>query len=162
MKKGEGYSDLKKTVCINILNFNLFDCDEPYSKFQLLEENRHELLTDKCAIYFFELLKLDKEIDKDNARKLWLQFVNAETSEELDMLNKTEVPEIKEAIGMLKNLSADEKMREEAWLREKTIRDYISGMSNAEKKGRQEERNRTIDKMRLKGYTEEQIQELFS
>lgn len=94
LKKGGDYSQLKKTISINILNFNLFDCAEPYSKFLLLEETRHVPLTDKCSILFFELKKVNNKVDKNDHKRLWLQLINAETEEELAMLDKTGVPEI--------------------------------------------------------------------
>ncbi|MDE7230441.1 MAG: Rpn family recombination-promoting nuclease/putative transposase, partial [Oscillospiraceae bacterium] len=123
LKKGEDYSELKKTISINILNFNLFDCEEFHSKFSMLEETRHELLTDKCSVLFFELKKLSGKVDKNDRRKLWLQLVNAETEEELNMLDNTGVPEIKKAVVILHEMSADEEMREIARLREKAEHD---------------------------------------
>ncbi len=60
LKSGEPYRNLKKTICINIVNFNLFDTPEYHSHFAALEKNRGELLTDKFAIHFFELKKVNK------------------------------------------------------------------------------------------------------
>lgn len=158
LKKSEDYAELKRTICINILDFNLFNCDSAYSKFVLLEETRHEPLTDKCAIMFFELPKVDDEVDKNDRRKLWLQLLNAETKEELDMIENTGVPEIQKAVVILHEMSADEEMRELARLREKAIRDEIS-MINFAKKERDTE---LIAKWRSKGYTEEQIRDLLN
>ncbi len=169
LKRGEDYSQLKKTISINILNFDLFDCDECYSKFALLEETRHELLTDKCSILFFELRKVNDKIDKNNRKKLWLQLINAETEEDLDMLDKTGVPEISKAVVILHEMSADEEMREMARLREKAILDERSALNFARREGRAEgraegkaegraeERKTIIARMREDGLTEEQI-----
>lgn len=52
LKRGQEYEDLTQIITINILNFRLFDCDEPYSNCKLLETTRHEVLTDKCSIIF--------------------------------------------------------------------------------------------------------------
>ena len=60
LKAGDEYGDLKQTICINIINFNLFDYEDYHSNFKVLENERHELLTDKFAIHFFELRKLSK------------------------------------------------------------------------------------------------------
>lgn len=156
LKKSEDYSLLKKTISINILDFDLFHCKELYSEFVLLEKHRHELLTDKCSIIFFELVNVDSKIDKSDRRKLWLQLLNAETKEELDMLEKTGVPEIQKAVVILHEMSEDEQLREVARLREKAIRDEKS-MINFAKRERDAE---LIDKWRKKGYTEEQIRDL--
>ena len=191
LKKSEDYLLLKRTICISIVDFDLFkECKSPYSKFLILEENRHVLLTDKFAILFLELPKIDSNVNKNDRKKLWLQFLKAETEEELDMLNKTGVPEIKTAVNFLHRMSADEKLREAARMREKTIRDEISAINFAKlegrqegrqegreegreegiqegiqvgrEKGREEQKNELITKWRNKGYTEEQIQDLLN
>lgn len=157
LKKSEDYAELKRTICINILDFNLFHCDSAYSKFLLLEETRHEPLTDKCAIIFFELPKVDGKVDKNNRRKLWLQLLNAETKEELDMLENSGVPEIQKAVVILHEMSADEQMREMARLREKAIRDEMSAVNFARKEGEKKKEEEIIARMRADGLTEEQI-----
>lgn len=72
-----------------------------------MEKNRHEILTDKFGIHFFELKKIGKSPNKDNPMELWLQLINAETEEELDMLETTNVQEINKAILVLRELNAD-------------------------------------------------------
>ncbi|MBQ1555861.1 MAG: Rpn family recombination-promoting nuclease/putative transposase, partial [Clostridia bacterium] len=57
LKAGEEYGELRRTVCINIVNFNLFDCEDYHSHFKVMECDRHEVLSDKFAIHFFELRK---------------------------------------------------------------------------------------------------------
>ena len=162
LKSGEDYSLLKRTICVNILDFNLFTkCESPYSKFMLLEEKRHDLLTDKCAIMFLELTKIDDQIDANDRKKLWLQLIKAETKEELDMIEKTGVPEIQKAVVFLHEMSADEKAREIARLREKALHDHANDVNFDENKGRAEEREARIARMRQKGYTEEQIRDIF-
>ena len=49
LKSSEEYDYLKKTICINIINFNLFTSPEYQSHFQILEKDRKELLTDKFS-----------------------------------------------------------------------------------------------------------------
>ena len=68
LKAGGKYSDLKQTICINIINFNLFDCEDYHSHFVIQEKNRHETLTDKLAIHFFELKKVGKFIKNRRSR----------------------------------------------------------------------------------------------
>ncbi|MDY3258516.1 MAG: Rpn family recombination-promoting nuclease/putative transposase, partial [Ruminococcus callidus] len=121
LKSGESYGKLKETICINIVNFNLFDCNEYHSHFKIMEKTRHEVLTNKFGIHFFELKKIGKHPDKNNHMQLWLQLINAETEEELDMLENTNVQEINQAIVVLRKLNADEKMRYLAEMREKSL-----------------------------------------
>ena len=60
LKTGDEYGELKQTICINIINFDLFACEDYHSSFKIMESERRELLTDKFAIHFFELKKLSK------------------------------------------------------------------------------------------------------
>ena len=172
LKRGKDYEELMKTICIDIVAFRLFDCDSAFSEFRLLETTRHEQLTDKCAIYFLELCKVQSEVPESDRKKLWMQLINAETKEELDMLEKTNIPEIKEAVTAISKMSDDELMRDRARLREKTIRDARAELNFAQQqgiaKGRAEgitegraERDKEIAaNLRRKGYTEEQIADM--
>lgn len=163
LKVAEKYSRLRRAICINIVDFILFnDCNIPYSEFLVLEKNRHILLTDRLAILFLELPKINSEIDRNDHKKLWMQFLKVETEEELNMLRDTNVPEIQKAADCLHKMNADDEMRSLARLREKAMYDERSAIDFAKRKGRKEEREETIAKMREKGYTEEQIRDLYS
>ena len=69
---------------------------------------------------------------------------------------------------MLRKLNADERVRQEAFYREKRLHDEASALGSARRegeakgivKGRAEERSKIADTMRKKGYTEEQIKDL--
>ena len=78
---GEEYGELKQTICINIINFELFDCEDYHSKFELLESQRKELMTNKLAIHFFELRKLSK-FKRNRRMEDWLQLIDAETDDD--------------------------------------------------------------------------------
>ncbi len=115
----------------------MFECPEFHSCFKVLEVNRHELLTDKCAIHFFELKKINKKINKNNRMELWLQLINAESEEELEMLRQTNVPEIQKAVMVIHQMSEDEKIQELARLREKALHDEASALGHARREGEQ-------------------------
>ena len=132
---GEEYHTLKQTICINIINFNMFDCEDYHSHFRVLERERHELLTDKFAIHFFELRKLGK-CRKNKRMEDWFNLINAETEGELmELQQKTDIPEVKDTIVMLRQLSADEKVRQEAFYREKQLHDEASALGSARREG---------------------------
>lgn len=136
LNKSEDYSKLQKTIAINIIDFNLFDCEEPHSIFFVSEKDRNELLTDKFRIDFLELKKAAKS--KNRMLKEWLTFLNATTEEELDMMgNTTTNPEIiGKAIAVIRKMSADEKMLYDIQQREKAILDERSALNFAENTGR--------------------------
>jgi len=176
LKTGEEYGELKQTICINIINFDLFDCEDYHSNFRILENERKELLTDKFAIHFFELKKLSK-FKKCRRMEDWLDLINAETEGDLmEIQNKSIIPEVQDTIVMLRELSADEKVRQEAYYREKRLHDEATALGNARREGRAEGRaegkaegkiegrtsafSEIAEKMKKIGYTQEQIKAL--
>lgn len=175
LKEGENYSLLKQSISINIINFNMFECTDFHSAFVIMEENRHELLSDKCAIHFFELKKINKKPNPSNKKELWMQLINAESEEELEMLSDTKVPAIEKAVNVIIDMSNDSKIREEARIREKALHDKATalktatdrgiaegmkiGMNKGRAEGRAEGIAEIIAKLRAKGFTEDEIQE---
>ena len=104
----------------------------------------------------------------------WLRLVNAETEEELmDIMESTSIPEVKKTVVILKELSADEKIQQEAFYREKRLHDEATALGHARRegiaegeaigmaKGRAEERQNMIERLKKKGYTDEQIKDMF-
>ena len=135
LKTGEDYEELKQTICINILNNNVFDCEEYHSHFEVLERNRIERLTDRFAIHFFELKKVKKSKNPKPVED-WLELINAETEDDLMALQQTStIPEIQDAIVILRQMSADEKIRQEAYYREKRLHDEASAVNGAKREG---------------------------
>ncbi len=166
---GEEYGDLKKTICINIINFNTFDCNDYHSHFKVKEVERDEVLSDKLDIHFFELRKIKKSA-KHKPMEDWLNLINAETEGELmDIENTTQIKEVRDTIVILRELNADEKLKQEVYYREKRLHDEASALSHARRegiaeglaegfeKGRAEERNRLAENLRKMGMTDEQI-----
>ena len=130
--------ELKQSICINIINFNMFDCPEFHSHFTVMEKNRHEVLTDKCSIIFFELKKISKNANKNNRKELWLQLINAESKEELDMLAQTGVEPIQKAVYTLYQMSEDEKIQEMAHQREISLHDEATRIGGALRRAKEE------------------------
>lgn len=138
LKTGEEYGELKQTICINIINFDLFDCEDYHSRFKVLETERHEVLTEKFAIHFFELKKLSK-FKKNRRMEDWLNLINAETEGDLMAIQQTtQIPEVKDTIVMLRQLNADEQVRMEAHYREKRLHDEATALGSAKREGRAE------------------------
>ena len=169
LKSSEEYDSLKKTVCINIINFNLFTSPEYQSHFQILEKDRQELLTDEFSIYFFELKKVKKS-QKGKPVEDWLNLINAEKKEELMALElSTNIPEVKDVIVKVRELSSDEKLRRLAYYREKRLHDEANAINGSKKEGikigraegRVEREKELIAMMRQQGYSEGQINKLF-
>ncbi len=117
--------------------------------------------------------KVGRKPDPNNSRELWLQFINADSEEEFEMISQTNVPIMKKAVNVIYDMSEDTKIREIARLREKALHDEASALKNAkaegveeglakgEAKGRSEERANAIIRMRANGFTDEQIRKIY-
>lgn len=177
LKSGEDYSELKQTITINIINFNMFAGEDYHTEVAAMIKGTDEVFSDKFGIHFFELKKVGKKPDPDNSRELWLQFINADSEEELEMISQTNVPIMKKAVNVIYDMSEDTKIREIARLREKALHDEASALKNAKAEGleegraegraegrvegKTEERNLTIRKMKELGFTDEQIKAIY-
>ena len=63
LKTGQGYEQFVLVICINLLQFNLFEHIENYHPYFLLTEkkDKEHLLTYHCAIHFIELPKFTQK-----------------------------------------------------------------------------------------------------
>jgi len=171
LKKGESYSELYQTISINILDYNMFDCNEAHSVFHLREDSRNDLLTDKCRFDFLELPKADTDKSPKIKRlKRWLRFFNLKSEEEANMLTQSNDTVMNKAVLILKNMSEDEKLQEVARIRERAMHDEASYMAQAknegiaigEERGRTEGMNNLAEKLRLAGVDENIIKNAVS
>lgn len=140
LEEGDRYDKLCRTVCINILDFKYLKNDRFHNGYRLKEVQTNEELTDLQEIHFIEIPKLktlDKEQEIVDMLEAWVEFLRDPESEvirKIEMTNK----EIREAKDELYRLSRDEKERELYYIREKSIKDEISALANAQEKGIEE------------------------
>ena len=124
------------------------------------------------GIYFYELNKLPDvtEENKQNPVLQWLRLINAETEDDLNMLENSNIPEIKDAVEVIKFFSGDEQVRLDAFEREMTIRDHLAsiaaerqdGYSEGFEDGKEEERQKYVKEKqkyeeKIKKHDEEKI-----
>lgn len=171
LKSGDGYGKLNQCISINVLNFILFDeWMDFHSSFRMREDKHNSVLTDNFIAHYFELKKIGKNFDKNNKQELWLRLINAETEDELDMLQQTGVKQIQDAVVVLHKMSADEKTRELAEMREKALHIEATEKAHARaegeavglKKGEKRKEAEMISKMRKSGLSEEQIKAILN
>jgi hypothetical protein len=124
-------------IIISIVDFLMFDCPEYRSKFLPLEENRHELLSDRMEMLFFEVRKLPKNIDIKSELELMLSLFRAKTEEELKQLEALEVAIVKQAIGAYREVMVSPEFRELERLRADARHNEASALANAERKERE-------------------------
>ncbi len=170
LKSGETYGQLKKTVTINIINFNMFDGNDYHTEVVTAIKGTDQIFSDKFNMHFFELKKVGKKVNPNNRKELWMQFLNADSEEDFEMLKQTNVPIMNKAVNVIYDLSEDTRIREMARIREKALHDEASALANAKKEGRVEGRAEgkaeaeadIIAKMKAYGMTEEQIKAILS
>jgi len=135
---GQEYSQIKKVISIIITGYaHVAGSGRYHHQFRYRTGDGIEL-TDLAEINTLELAKLPGETDRTELWN-WMRFIGSNDEEELKML-ETKSVELKKAVGVLKELSADERTRMLAEAREKARRDEVSRLKRAMREGREEGR----------------------
>jgi predicted transposase/invertase (TIGR01784 family) len=140
LKSGINYQEIQKAISIIIVDWNLTREDSGYyhNRFRLYDENTGCRFPDLFEINTLELPKLPLEADGTILYN-WLRLFTAETEEEMTMVAKSS-PEIAQAVGVIMELSEDERTRLLAEAREKYRRDEVARRDYAYDKGKMEGR----------------------
>ena len=145
LNEGEDYSVLKRTICINILNFKYLKTRMFHSVYRMKEIHTNEELSDIEEIHFIEIPKLEDGSDEKDMLVAWIEFLKNPESEKVRSLEMS-VDEIREAKDELIKMSNDDTQRELYEMRAKTLRDKISALNEADRKGiKKGEKNKAIE-----------------
>jgi len=138
LKSGDKYQNLKQTITINILNYDIFPKIERFhTTFHIREDEQGFILTDRLEIHFIEL---DKFRSLRGGRKItdplqqWLMFLDEKDEEILEVL-KMSNPAIDRAEKILEWLSADEETLVTYRLREQSLHEQASMIADAKEEG---------------------------
>jgi predicted transposase/invertase (TIGR01784 family) len=172
LNRGDDYTELTRTVAINILEFNLFDKERYpsyHSCFGAYDQNTGNQLTKDLEIHFLELPKWHlKNIKEMNRLEKWLSYFSRQTSpEELEEIAMGE-PMIKQALDAEVVFTKDQIQRRAYEKAEKFRRDHTAeihyalseGMAKGMAKGKAEGFLQIARNMMLKGFDDTTIQEL--
>ena len=135
LKEGQTYLKTKKTIGINILDYQLFE-EGPYHEIaRLKREYNNKPVTDKMEIHYIQLPKFIKE-RKGTETKLeqWMQFLCQKNEKEMQLAMKKN-KEIKKANEEYELLTGEEYERRLAYLIDKTKKDYNTLMESAKIEG---------------------------
>ena len=142
IKKGQNYFELKKSIVINIVDFNIIEeNDEYHNVFVIKERENNTLFLDDLEIHYIELKKYreNKNIDELNDLEEWVTFLK-ECNEDYDSEIIEKLASKKEEIGvaveLMKELSASELEYQRYLAREKYLMDERSKKGYAEYKMR--------------------------
>ena len=137
LQSGIPYQKLERTVCINLLSFDLLETAEYHSCYVLKERERNEPLSDLLEIHFIELDKIKDIHHADEIKtqlEAWLEFIKhpeSQVSYELARQDET----IREAKDELLVLSCNEKYRLYYEARLKALLDETSRLQTARDEG---------------------------
>jgi predicted transposase/invertase (TIGR01784 family) len=160
LESGGDYSKLPPVIIVSIVDFKMFDCEDFHSHFQALEVSRHELLTDRLSLHYFELPKLPKTIEAENKLKMWLALFKANTEEELIQIENMEANVIKEAIETYKTITANSEFKELERLLELAKHNEASALRYAREEERKKWQKIISDKDNEVANKEKQIAEM--
>ena len=142
-KGKQEYEKIPRTVCINILDFELKELkkEKKYHNIFLMKNERNNVLSDTIEIQFIELPKLI--IDKKDSLSLWMSFVEDPNSVE-SVEAEENIKEIHEAREELARISRDPEEAEIYRQREDALAEKYNALLGAERRGREEEKKETV------------------
>lgn len=158
-RKGR-YESLKRTICINVLDFSFLSDDKFHSVYRLKDIKTNEELTDVMEIHFIELPKAKNTVTDNNILQAWVNFINNPGQTEIKN------QEMQDAMNELVRLSSD---KDERFLYEKRLESIIElnssmdsgfkrGIEQGIEKGRAEGLKRGIEQGIEKGKIETSLQ----
>ena len=162
------YSNIKKCIGINILDFKYMDDTQRFhTVYHLREDTEHIKYTDVMEIHIVELPKLPQNTDGTDLYS-WIKFIKSNDKEEFEMLAQ-QSKYLQTAYKKLEEISADEQKRFEYTARQKALYDYNTlmeenyergvekGIEQGKQQGMEQAQTEMIIKLYKKGKSPEQI-----
>jgi len=149
---GQGYSELKKTIAIHVLNFNLMDEEAYHNVYKIKNTDTHKVAFEDFQLHTIELKKFNTDLEHlKTSLDRWVTFLT-----KAHEFSKTKIPEVlqqepglEKAITVLDTLFLNEKEREFydgqlKWLRDEEAA-ILKALYRGEEKGRAEGRVEGIE-----------------
>ncbi len=128
------YTNMKKCVAINILDFKYIDnTDKFHTVFHVREDDENIIFTDKMEWHIIELPKLPVNTDGTSLYD-WARFIRSEKREEFEMLAKRS-DYLNEAFRQLEVISQDKLKQIEYTSRMKAVMDHNTMMAESYERG---------------------------
>lgn len=164
ISKGEGYGQLKRTVCINILAHSEFSeniAPDYINCFLLMnKDNPGHVLTDILQIFFVELDKFARcqpDIAQMALHDKWCAYLSPKTSQAtLDAIAKTE-PAIQKALDAEEAFMNTAALLEVYYDKEQAWRDQEARERYLQRVGREEEKKEIAQNLLLSGIAKDVI-----
>lgn len=139
LPSGANYNDLRPTITINILAFELLPQVEPHAMYSIYNPETHDRLNNDMELHFLELPKFVKGVQKPiremTKMERWMAYfanrMNQSEKEELAM-SEAAINSAYDATGIFLQNKED---RLKYINREMALMDYRSGLAGAEERG---------------------------
>ena len=128
---GEKYNGLKKTICINFVDFEATKSKTYHSVYKIIEKDQGYILTDVMELHFIEMNKLS---DEDDKLSQWVRFIKGDSREEMEKMaiaNK----DIDRALEVLNTMTMSKKERAAYLSREMALHDEATRIAEATEEG---------------------------
>jgi len=134
---GEKYFELKPTISINLLNFDLIESEKVHSCFSLYEKNNHDLmLTNHLTIHFIEIKKFIQESNFQTDFQRWMGYFKYEGKrEEIMQVIVDDNPVFAKAHEKFENFTKNDELVEFYEAHQKWVMDRDTAIDYAEMKG---------------------------
>lgn len=130
--KGKDYSELKNTICIAILDYELdinLCSNDFHTKWNIMNtKNGHTILTNLFELHILEIPKALKTKNLNNPLTQWMWFLSNPNQMEVDGMKKN--LNIEEAMELLEQISQDKELQRRIELRQKAILDQNSAKTS--------------------------------
>lgn len=145
MTQGMKYTELRPTICINIVDFILFPEEQEFHNVNtVMNKKSKHIITENMQLHFLEIPKVIQEWRGErmnpweNSLARWLLLFPAHEDEKLttilEAIAMEKDPVLKKAIEDWERLSSDKDFLRLYEAREKAIKDRISEIETAEEK----------------------------
>jgi len=139
LSSGEDYGELRASVGLHLLDFDLFTATEAERqqalwRFEMRDETQPQVsLGNILQMNLVELNKADRLGLSPGPLRAWITFFK-HWQEDLTMAAITHEP-VQQAMHRIRQLSADEEARRLAFVRERALHDEISFLNEAKREG---------------------------
>lgn len=163
LASGQGYSDLKKTIAIHVLNFNLMDEDSYHNIYKIKNIDTQKVAFEDFQLHTIELKKFNADLTHlQTSLDRWITFLT-----KAHEFSKTDIPRVlqeepglEKAITVLDSLYLNEKERELYDGQLKWLRDEEAAIMKALQKGQEKGEEKIVLNMYQKAYSAEAISDL--
>ncbi len=143
IEQGVCYSELRKAICINILNFDHLDNEPSYHNvYKVKNVASGEELLDEFEIHFIELRKYDETLADSLSRAIdrWVHFLKLAGRYDSESMPEElkATPSVSKAMHMLERLTATKEEREIYEARERWFMDLLSTVETKVRRSREE------------------------